>query len=81
MKPRTDVCVEAGRFLVATGAAPTSVLAFLDDPKNHETWGFIPSGLEAVYVVWKLFGVPLHDAVDIVRDDPIWGERTHNIMT
>lgn len=81
MKSRADVCIEASRSLVAIGATPTHVLAFLDDPLNHETWGFMPSGLEAVHVVWKLFGVPLHDAVDIVRGDPLWGERTYNIMT
>ncbi len=80
-RPRVKPHIAACRVLMMEGATQEDMLAFLDDPTTHTAWGFRPSALEAVYIVAQVYGLGLHEAVDVVQDNPRWQERAQHIET
>ncbi len=80
-RQRVELHITACRALVMEGATQEDMLAFLDDPATHMAWGFRPSALEAVYIVAHVYGLGLHEAVNVVQDNPRWQERARLIET
>ena len=69
---------------IAQGATQQEILAFLralrDQGPDYRTLNAL-NALEASLFVHELYGVGLHDAVDVVRNDPLWRDDAQWIET